>query len=596
MLKQIKSSMREDANSLGFSRAVKHIKSSLLVLSAASILSACVSPSDHAEPRVELDSSAGETYVAFAGGGWRAHTGHSAWMVGLLDNDAGAGYTSLDTAFKNVSGISSNSGGSWFNVMLSYSDNFRAGLEKPYAGTQYLTDASAYYANEKALYNNLSTVDLSPLCKLSNDFSNMLAMACLTDLNWDNLVEDIVFGPLNLADDLDNVTMDGPQAWGARKTIALAATALSGEVVLAENGFFEDYQKFYYDAPNMGPLLVTPVTFAGKAQSWHPTPRFFPGGSGSFDLGYSDTASWDSELAEGNLRTVEGGSINVVNAAAGSSAAIGFLSSKAINDQNKAALADVRLLVSDWEISYDARHLSVYFNLPNPKTGANAVTRSVITPKADSHLNATGRFIKIGDGGALDNSGVAHSVLIHQQKYHPSTPFEIIAFDNVQRTYSYTPTALEAGATPATLINQVGIDIAFLFGRGDTIVPGTTNTGMCMDSYCVTTNNGTVSQQIFDATALNNPPVWRWTSGGTYNSAPCELIYTPYDVTTLENEMMGIKGGYTGTLHSFTANCPSAKTAPFKKDEWAAYEDMFNAIQTGLDSGGGLAYLRAAFE
>lgn len=596
MLNQIKSSLREDTYPLGFSKAVKHMQSGLLAVSAISILSACASTANQAEPMVKTEvTSASQTYVAFAGGGWRAHTGHSAWMVGLLDNVPNTSNTTLDAAFTNVSGISSNSGGSWFNVMLSYSDNFRAGLEKPSASTQYLTDPTAYYANEKNLYQTLSGVTLSPLCSVANDFSNLLAMACMTNLSWDRLVEGIVFGPLNLSSDLSTITMDGKQAWGSRKTIALAATALSGDVVLARSGFLEGHHEYYYDTPDMGPLEVSPVTFAGKANIWDPALKFFPGGTGTFDIEYGRTDRNLTNSAPRNNRDLSSGEINVIHAASGSSAALGFLSSKSINEQNNEALADIRLIMSDWKISYEAENLAIYFNLPDPAK-SSTVKRSVVRPQADSDINAAGRFIKIGDGGALDNSGVAHSVLAHQQKHPASTPFEIIAFDNVQKTYSYDPNTLEENSVPVSLIKKVGIDLAFLFGEGYTPIAGTNNSGMCMDKYCVTTKTGSVSQQIFASNALDKAPVWTWSSAGTANSQPCELIYTPYDVTTLDNPMMGVKPGYSGTLHSFTANCPSASTAPFSQADWTAYEDMFNAIQMGLKQGGGLTHLQAAFK
>ena len=61
-------------------------------------------------------------HVAFAGGGWRAHTGHAGWTMSLLEDGA---YT-LDQVFGNVQTLSSNSGGTWFMNMLAYSAAFSA--------------------------------------------------------------------------------------------------------------------------------------------------------------------------------------------------------------------------------------------------------------------------------------------------------------------------------------------------------------------------------------------------------------------------------------------------------------------------------------
>ncbi|GGX68110.1 hypothetical protein GCM10011309_17330 [Litorimonas cladophorae] len=585
----------------------KKLRHGLLAVSTLAILSACTTETKPKTDVVKDDTLTAtnankDIYVAFAGGGWRAHTGHTAWMVGLLDNDPdtppiAAQHMSLDEAFTNVSAISSNSGGSWFNVMLSYSDSFRAGLEKPAAATKYLTDPSAYYINEKTLFNTLSGESLSLLCSVDNEFSNLLAIACMTDLNWDNLIEDIVFGPLSMSNDLAGTSLNGKQAWTDRKTISLAATALTGDVVLGENGFLSGHEKFYYDAPDLGALNIVPVTFGSAAEANVTAPKFFSGGTGSFTLSYGKTGDIITQEEPNNLRGVYADSINVIHAAAGSSAAIGFLSSDTINAKNAAALKLPSGVI--WDASYEADDLSVFVNLPDPNGASKAVTRAA-SPRADINHNAKNRIIKIADGGALDNSGVAHSVMLHQANYRSSVPFEIVAFDNVQKTYSYAPTRVGNSATPVALTQDIGIDLAFLFGYGYTPIAGTNgqDSGMCMEDYCVTTQTNTVSQQIFNSAGLNAPTLWRWASTQTGTSQPCELIYTPYAVQTVANDMMGIKGGYSGTLHSFTANCPSAETAPLKAGHWAAYEDMYAAIQTGLqaENSKGVNYLRTAFK
>ena len=63
------------------------------------------------------ESPAPDTYVAISGGGWRAHTAQAAWTMGLLEGYR-AGSTDpasvdLGTVFQDVTGIASNSGGSW---------------------------------------------------------------------------------------------------------------------------------------------------------------------------------------------------------------------------------------------------------------------------------------------------------------------------------------------------------------------------------------------------------------------------------------------------------------------------------------------------
>ena len=61
-----------------------------------------------------------DVHVAFAGGGWRAHTGHTAWVASLMHYNQKNGCTlpsnggnpaCLNSAFGNVFTISGNSGG-----------------------------------------------------------------------------------------------------------------------------------------------------------------------------------------------------------------------------------------------------------------------------------------------------------------------------------------------------------------------------------------------------------------------------------------------------------------------------------------------------
>ena len=70
-----------------------------------------------------------KSHIAFAGGGWRAHSAHAGWVIAALNESD----NKLARAFTNIGAISSNSGGSWFNTMLAYSDEFVEAIESPEA-------------------------------------------------------------------------------------------------------------------------------------------------------------------------------------------------------------------------------------------------------------------------------------------------------------------------------------------------------------------------------------------------------------------------------------------------------------------------------
>lgn len=82
-----------------------------------------------------------------------------------------------------------------------------------------------------------------------------------------------------------------------------------------------------------------------------------------------------------------------------------------------------------------------------------------------------------------------------------------------------------------------------------------------------------------------------------------ELIYTRYNVTTVDNANFGITAGSSGTLHAFTAAWSDADTAPQNKaldKDFKAYAEMLSFINQGLQikdkqGNSGIGFLRQAF-
>jgi len=103
--------------------------------------------------------------------------------------------------------------------------------------------------------------------------------------------------------------------------------------------------------------------------------------------------------------------------------------------------------------------------------------------------------------------------------------------------------------------------------------------------------------KIFDDQALNNTPVtWRYPDSSATNR---ELIYTKYEVNTVDNPTFGISGNTQGTLHAFTCVWQGAAIAPIPPDinaDFTAYAEMLNFIKTGMQANDeeGLKYLEKA--
>jgi len=538
------------------------------------------------EQTKETDSAAPySAHVAFAGGGWRAHTGHSAWTMSLLESSS----YSMEDAFKNIRAISSNSGGSWFSTMLTFSGSFVNAIESNNALQTWSKSgpaATGWLGQQQYLFDQAPCHLVSGDAFLACVFSHYTGS--LKDATyWEDVVTDIVFHHNKVGEPLSGKR----QTWAKDKPLLLAATLLTNEAVLGEVG---DERQYYQACLSPStPMLkghkgascqgsaatktdVTPVTFSSvPSSSGAITPPFFSAAeAGSpnsyFNVGYSENSyTPEKSFTTAISNPIKTEAVPVMIAASASSAAAGFAASRAVS--------------GSWIASYLASDEALNFQL---KGGIKYVKANGIKAKD----LAASQIVQIADGGAVDNSAVAQLVSFLQQNNEDSE-FNIVAFDNVQQIHK-----------PGNNAPHVGIDIANLFGEGlwngNQICSGANGKG-----YCVTVPD----LKIFDPSALTKSKLITWNAKAKSNDPAKnivhELIYTKYRVTTVDNSAFGIKGGTTGTLHAFTAAWSDADTAPQDKEvdgDFKAYGKMLNFINVGLrqvDANGntGLKYLKEAF-
>ncbi len=508
-------------------------------------------------------------HVAFAGGGWRAHTGHAGWTMSLLEDGA---YT-LDQAFSNVQTLSSNSGGTWFMTMLTYSAAFSASIEAQGAFANYVSP-QGYLGQEETLFGDFSSALVgSNWCPFNESepvfyfYCRLASIAGDAALIWTDIVSNVVFEPFGMNETLETsptVLSDARQSWAADKSLLIAATMLTHHAVLTESEYLLD--KVYYDATlsSGGPeqINVTPVTFA-SVQAGKTPPPFLS--AGAFEVVYTDADTGDSSEAT-FIRSSVSDSVPVLLATAASSAAMGAAASYSV-------LLDNGYEPLTWELAYELSDLAVPVTMASPIAGGTpaALTASEL---------ADAKFARLGDGGYLDNSAVAQLVSFLQAN-EQATNFQIVAFDNVQELYTPTDGGTKAGA-------PIGVDTALLFGQGD---QNQVCAGTGTDKFCVSVP----VQQVFASDPFGTTTAsWQWPSGGFELAT---LSYTQYTVTTVDNATFGLAAGSKGILHVFTSVSPGADTAPWNgASDFDAYEAMLTAIQTGLQANGkeGLGYLRAA--
>lgn len=542
---------------------------------------------ENPEEITEVETSPSDNiHVAFAGGGWRAHTAHTAWTMSLLESNG----NKLDNVFEHVNSIGSNSGGSWFSTMLMYSPKFVTDIEKPGAlGTWgNTTKGGGWLGGQQKLFN------AAEFCTNHTEgpaFAPCVFKAYGNATEWDKIVKKIVYNDYPID---EKITLSNPhQKWAINKPLLLAGSMLTNNVVLnldEHTPTIDDYYGYYQaclSPPGSGHVTmnnaaggtctsgkvpdVTPVTFSSIPSSSGMTAAPFLPEAGTstgklvFNVGYSDSyPETTKEDYTSIYNPLSSDDVPVMIAAAASSAALGFEASKNFNTGGS------------WEDTYDVEDLALNFSLVNPNvqfTGTEGKTIKEL---------ATNKMVRIADGGAVDNSAVAQLVTFLQQNGKDSG-FNIVAFDNVQ----------DQPFLPGVNGIEAGGDIALLFGYG-----------LCNDNnLCLLgCSEGCIhvpKLQIFETSSLGTQATWSFQSNpNMYKNTP-KLIYTKYTVKTIDNSAFGITKGSTGTLHAFTCYYPSASTQPENytiDGDFKAYNDMMHFINDGLkaNSNEGLIYLEKA--
>ena len=529
--------------------------------------------SDNLSGQTTADAGADENtpvHVAFAGGGWRAHTAHAGWLMSLLDDGA---YT-VNDVFDNVETLSSNSGGTWFLSMLTYSADFRASVEGPGAFANFISP-QGYLGQQRALFDDFEAAPVAfNWCPFQQSepllyfYCRLASLAGSGALVWTEIVNNIVFEPFGMNRALEQsptLLSSDRQNWAADKSLLIAATMLTDQAILTETYTLDE---LYYTAvlSGSGPQQqnVTPVTFASVGSDRTPPPVL---SAGAFKLTYKDADWGDSAEAEVMNSELSADNVPVLLATAASSAAVGALASYSVLEAN--GYDDFT-----WQLAYELSDLAVPVKLGAPITAAGELPLTV-------HELAASTFARFADGGYQDNSAVAQLVSFLQSN-DAGADFQLVAFDNVQGLYTAPSGTIPAGA-------EMGLDIALLFGEG-----GQTQVcaGTGSDEFCVSVP----AQQVFALAApdTTTPATWSWTAEGATGPT---LSYTQYEVVTVDNPTLGVVGGTQGTLHAFTCVWPTADTAPWNgASDFDAYEAMLNAIRTGLqaDNSEGLQHLRDA--
>lgn len=522
-----------------------------------------------------------DIHVAFAGGGWLAHTGHSAWVMSLLESNKSkcalekesGNPVCLDQAFKSVKTISSNSGGSWFSTMLIYNSDFVNQITGRNATINW-GSTSTKNPNQGWLgkQENYFTKHHFLCSCLEQTFYFDCILALDASISWSNLIEEIVYKGYHLQEKTQ-LGSGSHQNWASDINLLMGASLLTNSVVLTKNLYFD---KLYYqvcpepytiktsqlnggghcikpDGTRSAMPDVLPVTFTSIGQKSNITKKlplvhynFTNSSSGastikSYTLGYArefDLSTYRTESFDS--QRVKADQISVIKASTASSAAAGFAASYPVLEDTCATA---------WMCSYLGRKMAPSFAISeNTDLLKYRSDRSVDKGTLETLSNK--RVLKIAGGGAIDNSAIAQLVSFLQLN-DKDDDFTIVSFDNV----SAKDTLYDR--------NYSSSDISRLFNNKDRL---------SFQSISIRTPNS----QIFDS--VKRPNI-KYTWKINQEDA---LHYYKYNVTTVTNHNLTVNKGSKGTLHVFASQFKCASIEPQNSDDFVCYNRMIQGFQTIL--------------
>ena len=183
----------------------------LVATTAAACIFSAPAQAQSAPPR--------DLLVSFSGGGFYSHTSLSGIVAGLMANDDNP---AMADVFRRARMITSNSGGSWFMTHLAYSETFHNALALSPDGMAW---GETGYIGE--IQNHMPLIDedeVDALCywpsgdpmpdEICNFFEGYFSTYALmyvffdwAELDWDFIVENGVFGPWNMKNELAGTTI-----------------------------------------------------------------------------------------------------------------------------------------------------------------------------------------------------------------------------------------------------------------------------------------------------------------------------------------------------------------------------------------------------
>lgn len=425
--------------------------------------------------------------VAFAGGGFRAHSIHTGIVSALIKGKG------LQGLFKNVDHLSSNSGGSWFAAQLLHSSKFNKMIEdisasKSFAGEEYMIN---FIKPMEESFNKI-TKPLPPLPIVDTllDFDSLLGeivFAIKSGLDWTNFIQRVITSTTDDFDPKKSLKDSKSLSWCSGKTWSIVggvSTALSSDfpIIYGVKSPYSIHGTSVVETNEYTPPIFSPFAFhvslTDNSRGIDNSP--FRGCSKttqtlrmkyavrertllSSEFGpiknQSDTSTEGDLCPWSDSRTNQ---VRLIDAISASSSAGGILS---IPDRAPSIINDK--LLELWKI---LTNVTAHSNLSeNPDVAfenANTLRKSIDT--SDTYLSAIkdARLSVMGDGATVDGTGVnqlvangVDNILCIIDTSKDKQFLQMFVPDSTPVTTGFSPVPLfhETQSKAEELLNQNGI-------------------------------------------------------------------------------------------------------------------------------------------
>jgi len=538
-----------------------------------------------------------------------------------MEERGSAAGTAMDDLMQNVKGIGAISGGSWFLSHLAYSKNFLQQFDSKADRNAYTT--SGYNGALNRTLGNVLRRRLTPALRVLIRSAESLGVPDTaldqlsyvgklagflgeTELDWRAFVEQLVYQPLGMRNELANRSLEGArQSWAQDKDLIIATAIGTADTVLHSlPSTIGDDRIFSRANPSLAGAQARPLGLRSIASQ-----------AGGFVAVADDPASGDLVLNYSNDKLlgprdrqvsldVRGGipispNLSIIDATVASSSA---LAAAAQPDAFQSLLREVLQTLKPTlrpALRQSVKTLTTSLRRMAPlasfRRGGRLELDIPTSSSSDRNFNRLyskaiqAAEVRLMDGGYVDNAPAAYTLRHIQQQQGLTKPFDLTLFFNSSIdtvTDPLTGVRMNVATTGNRLSSfRLPADLAQLFGR--TVKEAPSRPGSLVDGPFPGLQNRMPSPQIFAETAWRGEtaPEWQFQRGNL------QIRYFDLEVTTVTNRQFGIVGGQSGRVRLFASNNAESDAAPVQQSILTEYNLNYVLGRRAISQEGGAEHL-----